>query len=493
MKSNAESSDPNQNLTQKPMSMVTKIENQKKSILKTSGSTIKPKSKVSWGNLSVKIQLPSPDEEQLKNMEETEKKAARAKFYKVAIDEREEFKNTGFIQNNGKEQNSKSIGKRPQISLTQFLEQNPAFQVTKLSPQKVQDTKPNELAKFLIPVPAKASPPKEVINPAQPQQNFGLDLKICGKPESKTSSDITPEKNNSSSSEKHNSEKNTPEFNTQNNKELPRNTEKLELGTPKGKSQILENQTKVRFEENLLVSPQQVFTPNNNGSNRNSQSILRSKVNPQENVEKEKIKVIQSQNDEILMTPLAKSSRFKFVKSPADMLKIPNSIPAEEPQISNSIIAIDKLMKGAMEKNEKNIRKYLELRFENLKNVTEKLMKVKADILSKKSKLDFLILGNDQNKENATIGILENELIKTKEIVKQNSNYIETVNYFKFSAKKFGWKIFTKGPFIHFPYLNFTIEPHNTICKILLSKLDIISSDLSNIGSIISRDNMYFL
>ena len=36
----------------------------KKSILKVTGSSSKPKSKISWGNLSLKVQLPSPDDSQ---------------------------------------------------------------------------------------------------------------------------------------------------------------------------------------------------------------------------------------------------------------------------------------------------------------------------------------------------------------------------------------------------------------------------------------------
>ena len=424
---------------------------QKKSILKPSGSITKPKSKVSWGKLSVKIQLPSPDEDHSKSLEDG--KSAREKYYTIGIDEREEYKQIHMTQN--LPESDMNIIKRPQISLTQFLETNPAFQVPKQSPQKIEEAKASSvLAGYIVPNPVSVA---VQLIPPPPMEA-----------EPKSSEIIAQQKSESSS--------------TESKEEAP------SAITPDIPLTPAAAQPKVHFEEEATISQQNSTVISN--SNKLAHSILKCKSNPLEEAEKLKMKVTATKEDEVLMTPVSKASRFRYVKSPGDIIKITGLEPIPQEDIEPVHVAsVGKHLKDAMSEQNSGMKKYLEERLLHLGNIVKTMKKCKGRILEKKSKLDLLINGTMEN--NKGISFSDTELTKLKALVCQNTSYMDAINYYTFSLKKFGWHIPIKSPFIHFPYLDFTLTPYSTLCRISLSKKEIINSDVSNVGAILSRDNRY--
>lgn len=223
-------------------------------------------------------------------------------------------------------------------------------------------------------------------------------------------------------------------------------------------------------------------------SHKLGHSILRSKENPNSDEEKRKLCELQNAENGPLTTPDAKAARFKNVKSP---------IPYQKRQTA----PISNISKKSLNHNDLNtVNEYLQKRMFDLVDIIEKLKEKSDKVALKRQKLDELISKNisasTQPLQQLSINSHINadcELLKLKSMVCRNRLYLETVNFYAFSHKKFGWKIPIKEPFVQLPKINFDLVKIPVKIQCELSKKELKKYELAKIINLFSSDIKYFL
>ncbi len=200
------------------------------------------------------------------------------------------------------------------------------------------------------------------------------------------------------------------------------------------------------------------------------------------------------EDDSPMMTPISRSSRFQFVKSPADVARTKSSDPDEATAPAEIIVPtfVKPTPLLALSKDPSPVRDrpravldYMLQRMKMLNTLVDRYKKAETRVATKRTRLNAMIAAGTHCRDEDKAVVME----KTKLAVCRDPRYLSMVNTYLFMTRTLGWRIPTAAPFVHFPYADFLIGPHDdTTLRVKFAKKDFFTG---NADTLFSHDARY--